>query len=351
MLEDYITLGLSGLRVSPMALGTFNFGGGRDWELSSADSHALIDRYLALGGNFIDSANVYGSGEAEGIIGDHSTGSAWRDSVVIATKFASNVHPGDPNGGGAQRKSIMRSCETSLRRLKTDYIDLYWMHLWDKMTPIEETMRALDDLVSQGKVLHIGFSNVPAWKVAEAHMLACFRGYAPVIALQLQYSLLERNIENELVPMAQAYGLGICPWSPLKSGALTGRFTRDNLESASGGRAALARRGLDARGFAIVDVVVEISKARKVSPAQVSLAWLRQQPWVSSILLGADSIAELEENAGAFELVLDADELARLEAPSKPHTAYPIDFVNRGAGAINGGTRVNGVAGASAHIR
>jgi len=351
MLDDYVTLGLSGLRVSRMALGTFNFGGSRDWELAPAAAHALIDRYLDLGGNFIDSANIYGGGEAETIVGDYFQRSSRRDSVVIATKFASNVHPGDPNGGGAQRKSIMRSCEASLRKLRTDYIDLFWMHLWDKMTPIEETMRALDDLVSQGKILHPGFSNIPAWKATEAHMLAQFRDYAPAVALQLQYSLLERNIEHELVPMAQAYGLGICPWSPLKSGALSGRFTRENIAGADGGRVMLARRGLDERGFSIVDKVVEIARARGAAPAQVSLAWLARQPTVASILLGADTPAELEENGGALALGLDDEELAALDEASRPAARYPIDFVDRGAGAINGGTRVNGVSGVSAHIR
>jgi aryl-alcohol dehydrogenase-like predicted oxidoreductase len=346
MLDDYITLGLSGLRVSRMALGSFNFGGGRDWELAPREAHAIIDRYLALGGNFIDSANIYGAGEAEAIIGDHFASPSMRDAAVIATKFTNHPGTGDPNAGGAHRKSIMHACETSLRRLKTDYIDLYWMHLWDKVTPIEETLRALDDLVAQGKILHVGFSNIPAWKVAEAHMLARFRGFSPVIALQLQYSLLERNIEAELVPMAMAYGIAICPWSPLKSGALAGRFTRDTIDGAEGGRAALARRGLDARGFAIVDAVIAIAKASDATPAQVALAWLRGQPGVASIVLGADSLSELEENA--VTLILDAEKMAALDAVSRPDFRYPIDFVNRGAGAINGGTRINGVGGGRA---
>jgi aryl-alcohol dehydrogenase-like predicted oxidoreductase len=301
---------------------------------------------VALGGNFIDTANIYGAGEAEVIIGNHFARSSARDAMVIASKFTNNPGVGDPNAGGAHRKSIMRACETSLRRLKTDYIDLYWMHLWDRATPIEETLRALDDLVAQGKLLHVGFSNVPAWKVAEAHMLARFRGLSPVVALQLQYSLLERNIEAELVPMAQDYGIAICPWSPLKSGALTGRFTRQSIGAADGGRAALARRGLDERGFTIVDTLLDIAQARGVSPAQVALAWLRGQPGVASILLGADSVAELEENAGAAAVELDAEALAALDAVSRPTLSYPIDFVNRGAGAINGGTRINDMTGA-----
>jgi len=345
MLNDYVTLGRSGLRVSRMALGSFNFGGGRDWELAPEASHAIIDRYLSLGGNFIDSANIYGAGEAEEIIGDHFAIPSARDAVVIATKFTNHPGAGDPNAGGAHRKSIMRACEASLRRLKTDYIDLYWMHLWDKATPIEETLRALDDLVAQGKILHVGFSNIPAWKVAEAHMLARFRGFSPVIALQLQYSLLERNIEAELVPMAQDYGIAICPWSPLKSGALTGRFTRETIGAANGGRATLARRGLDERGFAIVDTVLAIADAHAATPAQVALAWLRGRPGVASIVLGADSVTELTENAAATMVELDGEALAALDDVSRPTFRYPIDFVNRGSGAIHGGTRVNGVSG------
>jgi len=345
MLDDYVTLGTSGLRVSRMALGSFNFGGGRDWELTPEESHAIIDKYLALGGNFIDSANIYGAGEAEAIIGDHFASPSARDAVVIATKFTSHPGTGDPNAGGAHRKSIMRACEASLRQLKTDYIDLYWMHLWDKATPIEETLRALDDLVAQGKILHIGFSNVPAWKMAEAHMLARFRGFSPVVALQLQYSLLERNIEAELVPMAKEYGIAICPWSPLKSGALTGRFNRETIDAATGERATLARRGLDERGFAIVDALVAIAGARGLKPAQVALTWLRGQPGVASIVLGADSVAELEVNAAAGLIELDAEARAMLDEVSRPVFRYPIDFVNRGAGAIHGGTRINGVGG------
>lgn len=345
MLDDYVTLGPSALRVSRMALGSYNFGGGRDWEVADEAAHAIIDCYRALGGNFIDTANVYGDGEAEKIIGDHFAGQpATRDAIVIASKFTSNTIAGDPNSGGAHRKAIRRACETSLRRLRTDYIDLYWMHMWDRLTPIEETMRALEDLVREGKVLHIGLSNIPAWKAAEVATAARLRGSTPVTALQLQYSLLERSIESELIPMAEAFGMGLCPWSPLKSGALAGRFTREALGGATGGRALLARRALDERGFAIVDKVLEIAKAHRVPPARVSLAWLYGRPGVTSILLGADTPDELEENVAAVALELNEGERSALDQISKPALRYPEEFLLRAPKVMLGGTRVNGIS-------
>ena len=220
-LNHYVTLGRSGLRVSPFCLGAMTFGEDWGWGSSVEDSEAIIDRFLERGGNFIDTANVY----TERALGeDHRRPPrprpGTRDRVVIATKFFGNLYAGDPNGGGAGRKAIVAACEQSLRRLQTDYIDLYWMHCWDKLTPIEETMRALDDLVRAGKVRYIGFSDTPAWKVAQAQMIAHFRGWTPLVALQIEYSLLERTVEGELMPMARELGLGVTPWSPLKGGVL-----------------------------------------------------------------------------------------------------------------------------------
>src|SRR3954451_7830098 len=218
-LDSYITLGRSGLRVSPFCLGTMTFGEDHGWGASVAESEAMLDEYLDRGGNFIDTANVYTNGHAEAIVGDYFAGrSARRDGVVIGTKFFCNLYPGDPNGGGAGRKAIVQQCEQSLRRLRTDYVDIYWLHNWDRRTPVEETLRALDDLVRAGKVRYVGFSDIPAWKAAEAQTIAHFRGLAPIIALQLEYSLLERTAEGELIPMAQELGLGVMPWGPLKSG-------------------------------------------------------------------------------------------------------------------------------------
>src|SRR5579872_4725752 len=253
-LTDYVTLGHSGLRVSPLCLGGMTFGDDWGWGASVAESEAIIARFLERGGNFIDTANVYTKGHSEKIIGDCiGRDAAKRDRVVIATKFFGNLYPGDPNGGGAGRKAIAASCEQSLRRLQTDYIDLYWMHAWDRFTPIEETLRALDDLVQAGKVRYIGFSDTPAWKVAQAQTIAGFRGWTPLVALQIEYSLLERTVEGELIPMALEMGLGVTPWSPLRSGALSGKYTRANAATAKPDRGERVTMALDDKAYAILD--------------------------------------------------------------------------------------------------
>ena len=226
-LNHFVSLGRSGLRVSPLCLGTMTFGDDWGWGASVADSEAVLERYLALGGNFIDTANLYTKGHSEKIIGDwFAKNPGKRDRAVIATKFMATMYPNDPNAGGAGRKAIVGALEQSLRRLRTDYIDLYWMHVYDRLTPIEETMQVFDDLVRAGKVRYIGFSDTPAWKVAEAHTLAKLRGWTPLIALQLEYSLLQRTIEGESIPAALELGLGVTPWGPLASGALSGKYAR-----------------------------------------------------------------------------------------------------------------------------
>ena len=216
-LNSYITLGRSGLRVSPFCLGAMTFGDDNGWGSSIQDSEAIMSRYLDDGGNFIDTANIYTRGHSEKIIGDFfAQKKGKRDRVVLATKFFCNLFAGDPNGGGAGRKAIIAQCDESLRRMQTDYIDLYYLHNWDIFTPVEETMSALNDLVQAGKVRYIGFSDAPAWKVAQAQLIAHFRGWAPLIALQTEYSLIQRTGEGELVPMAEELGLGVLPWSPLR---------------------------------------------------------------------------------------------------------------------------------------
>src|SRR5271156_62299 len=242
-LNSYLTLGRSGLRVSPFCLGTMTFGEdlGGGFGASVPDSEKILAYYLEQGGNFLDTANAYTSGHSEKIIGDFFQKSKGRrDRVVIATKFFMNLFAGDPNGGGAGRKAIVAKCEESLRRLQTDYIDLYYLHVWDRFTPIEETMSALDDLVRSGKVRYIGISDAPAWKVAQAQVMTHFRGWNTLIALQIEYSLMERTVEGELVPMAEDLGLGVLPWGPLKSGKLTGKYTRANGAKMQGLRAARA---------------------------------------------------------------------------------------------------------------
>ena len=345
MLDDFITFGRSGLRVSRFALGAFNFGGRQGWSLDASAAHQLIGRYRELGGNFLDVANSYGNGEAEVIIGDYLAAEAGaRDRLVIASKFGSNTRARDPNAGGAGRKAIMQTCEESLRRLRTDRIDLYWMHLWDPFTPMEETLRALDDLTSAGKILHIGLSNTPAWKIAEAHWVSHWRNYMPIAGLQLQYSLMERSIEIEHVPMAQAYGMGVAAWSPLRNGALSGRYRKaEPARHDAEGRAIFVGRALNDRSDAILDTLIEVAGRNGITPSQAALAWLRVQPTLAMILLGAHTIEQLSENAAAAMIDLPPEDLAVLDEASKPHIPYPGDFARRAIGSVGGGTRINGV--------
>src|SRR6516164_4006279 len=318
-LTDYVTLGRSGLRVSPLCLGTMTFGEDWGWGSTPTDSAAILGRYLARGGNFIDTANVYTKGHSEAIIGEAiGSNRARRDRIVIATKFFGNLYPGDPNGGGAGRKSIVSACEQSLRRLKTDYIDLYWMHAWDYHTPIDETMRALDDLVRSGKVRYIGFSDTPAWKVVEAQMLARQYGMAPVTAIQISYSLVERTVEGDLIPMAREFGLGVTPWSPLAGGVLSGKYTRQNAGTATADRGERVTSALTERNYAIVDELVRIAREVNATPAAVALAWVQGRPGVTSTIIGARSPEQLEQNLDALSVKLTSLHVQRLDALSTP---------------------------------
>jgi aryl-alcohol dehydrogenase-like predicted oxidoreductase len=345
-LNHYVSLGNSGLRVSPFCLGAMTFG--EDWGFGSdeKESTQILDRFIELGGNFIDTANVYTKGHSEKILGDHiGRHPSRRDRVVIATKFFGNMYSGDPNGGGASRKSITSACEQSLRRLQTDYIDLYWMHCWDRFTPIEETMRALDDLVAAGKVRYIGFSDTPAWKVTQAHVTAHMRGWTPLTALQLEYSLLERTIEGELIPAASELGLGITPWSPLKSGMLTGKYTRENVAGATPRRGGFVTRAFTEEAFRVLDVLTDVAKQAGTTPARAALAWVQSQPGITSTIIGARTMEQLEDNIGALEVQLSPDHVKALEEVSRPKLNFPFDFVRNAAGFGYSGATVNGVAG------
>jgi aryl-alcohol dehydrogenase-like predicted oxidoreductase len=343
-LDKYVTLGRSGLRVSPLCLGAMTFGEDLGWGSSVEESQQIMDRYTELGGNFIDTANFYTKSHSEKIIGDHiGQHPARRDRLVIATKFSGNLYPGDPNGGGSGRKSIVSACENSLRRLQTDYIDLYWLHNWDVHTPIDETMAALDDLVRQGKVRYIGVSDTPAWKVAEANVIARFRGWSSFIGLQIEYSLLERTVEQELVPMALELGLGITPWSPLKSGALSGKYTRENAGQAKADRGFFIDSFLGEKTYAIVDELALIAKAHDSTVARVALSWVQSQPGVTSTIIGARRLSQLEDNVKALDVTITAEELARLDAISKPPLGFPHGMLPWFPGIHNGGTSVNGV--------
>jgi len=342
-LDQYVTLGHSGLRVSPFCLGAMTFGEDWGWGSSAADSDAIIARFLERGGNFIDTANVYTKGHSEKIIGDViGRDRRRRDRVVIATKFFGNLHPGDPNGGGAGRKAMVASCEQSLRRLQTDYIDLYWMHAWDRFTPIDETMRALDDLVASGKVRYIGFSDTPAWKVAQAQTLASLRGWTPLIALQIEYSLLERTVEGELIPMALELGLGVTPWSPLRGGALSGKYTRENAATVKADRGERVTTALGDKAYAIIDELIRIAKERSTTPAAVALAWVRSRPGVASTIIGARRLDQLEQNLAALDVTLAPEEVAALDKLSRPTLGFPMQFMNVATMFSHSGATVNG---------
>ena len=343
-LDRYVTLGNSGLRVSPFALGTMTFGEDFGWGSSVEESERILDHYTELGGNFVDTANFYTKGHSEKIIGDHLAKSqSRRDRLVIATKFTGNLYPGDPNGGGAGRKAIVAAAENSLRRLKTDYIDLYWMHMWDKNTPIEETMRALDDLVKAGKIRYIGVSDTPAWKVAQANVLSHFRGWSSFIGLQLEYSLLERSIEQDLVPFAQEFNVGITPWSPLKSGILSGKYSRKQKGKLETGRKWITEDSLDEKTYAVIDALDAIAQKHDSSPARVALAWVQAQPGVTSTIIGARRLSQLEDNLKALDLKLELSDVARLDALTKPTLGFPQSMEPMFPMIQNAGTTVNGV--------
>jgi aryl-alcohol dehydrogenase-like predicted oxidoreductase len=342
-LDAYITLGRSGLRVSPFCLGTMTFGQDLGWGASPEESAAMLAEYLERGGNFIDTANVYTNGHSEKIVGDFfAKSNTRRDNAVIGTKFFCSLFEGDPNAGGAGRKALMQQAEASLRRLQTDYIDIYWLHQWDRTTPIEETLRGLEDLVTSGKVRYIGLSDLPAWKVSEAQTIAHFRGWSPVIALQLEYSLLERSVEGELIPMAQAMGIGVMPWSPLKSGFLSGKYTRDNAGSVDTTRSAHVGVRSEA-DYAVIDSLKAIADDLGVSVATVALAWVRSRPGVASTLIGARRMDQMTANLAALDVTLTAEQVAALDAVSKPVLSFPAGYAQLSQMLGFPGTSIDGV--------
>jgi hypothetical protein len=263
---------------------------------------------------------------------------------VIATKFMGNIHPGDPNRGGAGRKNIIASVEDSLRRLQTDYIDLLWMHWHDRHTPIEETMRVLDDLVRAGMIRHIGFSDTPAWRVTKAQMIAHFRGWAPLIALQIEYSLLERTVEGDLIPMAIEMGLGVTPWSPLKGGVLSGKYKRNTPPAAGEAlRGAWVTGHLNDRSFDVIDVLAKIAAKHSTTPSRVALAWAQGRPGVASTIIGARTMSQLEDNIGCLTVKLTGEDIAQLHEVSQPTLSFPHEFLQFSNNVSQGGTTINGV--------
>lgn len=325
-LDHYQTLGRSGLRVSPFALGAMTFGEDAGSAGATVEaSEGILNSYLDRGGNFVDTANFYANGHSEKILGDYfAARQGTRDRTIVATKFFTNMFPGDPNGGGAGRRAIIAQLEQSLRRLRTDYIDLYWLHNWDRHTPLEESMRALDDLVTAGKIRYVGFSNTPAWVTAQAQATALWRGWTPLIALQVEYSLLARTVEAELIPFALDQGLAVVPWSPLKNGFLSGKYRRDQpvVDSA---RAAYVG-GPTAEDFAVIDVVDDVAAELNTTAAAVSLAWLRGRAAAPVPILGARRREHLDANLIALDVALSPEQRQRLDDVSAPSLGYPTSM-------------------------
>lgn len=347
-LNDYITLGRSGLLVSPLCLGTMTFGTEWGWGAEESVSRSLFDRYIEAGGNFIDTADGYTGGKSEQMVGKFVRERSVRDRVVLATKFTFSGEAGNPNAGGNGRKNIYRALEGSLRRLDTDYIDLYWLHAWDTITPVEEVISTLNDLVRDGRIRHYGFSDTPAWYVARAQTLAEKEGKERLIAMQLEYSLVERNIEREHVPAAQELGIGICPWSPLASGFLTGKYLRDRNGGSGDGRLEKTKdsgnptvKKFTDQNWKILDVLLDVSKKLGRSPAQVALNWAATQPGITSTILGASKVSQLEDNLGAIEFSIPAELRQRLHEVSAPASIHPYVFFEPFLqGMIHGGASV-----------
>jgi aryl-alcohol dehydrogenase-like predicted oxidoreductase len=319
-LDHFVTLGRSGLRVSPLCLGTLTFGEESGYGVPPAEAARLLAHYVDRGGNFVDTANYYSYGHAEKIVGDALAASpSLRDRLVVATKFATNTVPGDPNSGGAGRKAVIASCEQSLRRLRTDHIDLYWQHCEDPLTPVEETLATLDELVRAGKVRYIGLSDAPAWRVVQAQLTTMLRNWTPLIAMQLEYSLAERRIEAEHVPMARELGLGITPFALLAEGLLSGKYRgREDLEDAAGVRSEMVGHRMRERTVKIVEAVAEVAARRETTSARIALAWVLSRPGISAGIVGARSVAQLDENLAALELRLTEKDLTELDAASRP---------------------------------
>lgn len=342
-LDTYRLLGRSGLRVSPLALGAATFGTEWGWGAEPREARALFDLYVERGGNFVDTASTYTDGSSERLLGAFAR--EHRESLVLATKFSTLRRPGDPNSGGNHRKSLFASVESSLRRLDTDYLDLLYLHVWDAMTPVEEFLRAADDLVRQGKVLYVGICNTPAWQVSRMQAIADLRGWSPLVALQTEYNLIERTAERDLIPMARELGLGLVPFSPLAGGVLTGKYRRADLTAqgavGDGTRRSfnLATGALTGRGLDVADVVREVAAELGHTPGQVGLAWLLRNPGVTAPIIGARTPAQLTENLGALEVDLSASHLARLEAAGATALGFPHDFLASDRGrTLNTGT-------------
>jgi aryl-alcohol dehydrogenase-like predicted oxidoreductase len=318
MTMRYKLLGRSGLRVSELALGTMTFGETWGWGASKDECRRIFEAFTDAGGNFVDTSSNYTDGESESILGDLVQQE--RGRLVVATKYTLTARRDDPNAGGNSRKNMVQSLEASLRRLRTDYVDLLWLHMWDGMTPVEEVLRAFDDLVSSGKVLYVGFSDTPAWVVSQAVTLAERHGWPRPVAIQAPYSLADRDVERDLLPMARALDLTFTPWGTLEGGALTGKYLEDSDEP---------RRydGAGEKTNALAREVIAVAEELGATPSQVAIAWVRAQPWHSIPIVGARSEAQLGDNLGTLEVELPGEAAERLSAASGFDVGFPRSFL------------------------
>lgn len=346
-ITDYITLGRSGLKVSPICLGTMTFGNYR-WGSQDTEARQIFERYIKAGGNFVDTADGYAVGKSEELVGSYIKEMNLRDFVVLATKFTFNLNEGNPNAGGNGRKNIYRALENSLTRLGTDYVDLYWLHAWDMVTPFEEVVNTLSDLVREGKIRYYGFSDVPAWYAARAATYAEYNSRERPIALQLEYSLVERTIEREHISAASELGMAICPWSPLASGFLANKYQRSGTAAEGDSRLEVLKEGKNPvfhkftdRNWRVLDALQSVAARMNKNTAQIALNWAVSQPGVTSTIIGARRLSQLEDNLGALQFDLPAELRQELDEASKLDPAHPYMFFESFTQArINGGVNV-----------
>jgi aryl-alcohol dehydrogenase-like predicted oxidoreductase len=336
-LDNYRLLGRSGLRVSPLSLGTMTFGVQQGWGSSNEEAEQIFNLYSERGGNFLDTANFYANGRSESVVAKLVHGK--RHQFAIATKYSLTMQPGDPNASGNHRKNMLRSIEDSLQRLQTDYVDLLYLHMWDSRTPVEEILRAFDDLVRAGKILYVGISDTPAWQVSRMQAIADLRGWSPLVALQIPYNLTERTVERELIPMAREMGMGVLPWSPLAGGVLSGKYAQTDLKALAGKGTGFDSRKdinvatgrLNERNLTIALGVTTVAEEMRCTPAQVALAWTLLNPGITSTILGTRTVAQLQDNLGALDVTFSAEQSARLHAVSKIEPGFPHDLLTSAA--------------------
>ena len=325
----YKLLGRSGLKVSELCLGTMGFGTEAGWGADKETSFAIMDTFANAGGNFIDTANMYKLGTSEKIIGEYINNHD-RDYFVLATKYTLKDNLTNPNASGNNRKNMMRSVEESLKRLNTDFIDVLYLHIWDNITPVDEVLRGLDDLIKQGKVNYAAISDTPAWVVAKGNTMAELMGWSQFIALQVEYSLLARTPERELIPMAKHFGMTVTPWAPLGGGALTGKYLRGEQ-----GRIKPESNRLNERSTGITKAVVAIAEELVVSPGNIALKWTMQQGVSAIPVVGATKVAQLEDNLNSIDVNLSDEHLKKLDEVSAIQLGFPGDFFNEDAVKVN----------------